>query len=114
MKTWLPIVCLCASVGTASAQVPGAPRWPSEGPPRPLAAREVKFPPYEVRTLDNGLQVVAVLHHEQPVVSMRMLVRAGAALDPKDKAGLANLAASLLDQGTTTQSASEMNDAIDF
>ena len=88
--------------------------WPTEPPPGPLAAREVKFPPYEIRTLDNGLQVVTVLHHEQPVVSMRMIVRAGAALDPKDKAGLANLAASLLDQGTTTKSAGEMNDAIDF
>jgi zinc protease len=98
---------------TASAQSTER-RWPSESPPRPLAARQVNFPPYEIRTLENGLQVVAVLHHEQPVVSMRMIVRAGAALDPKGKAGLANLAASLLDQGTTTKSAREMNDAIDF
>jgi zinc protease len=89
-------------------------RWPSEGQPRPLQARAVTFPPYEVRTLENGLQVVAVLHHEQPVVNMRMIVRAGASLDPRDKAGLADLAASLLDQGTTKQSASEMHDAIDF
>ena len=77
-------------------------------------ARDVSFPPYEMQTLPNGLQVVAVLHHEQPVVSMRMLVRAGSALDPKGKLGLAHLAASLLDQGTTTKSAQEMNDAIDF
>jgi zinc protease len=98
---------------SASAQDTGR-RWPTESPPRPLAARQVNFPPYEIRTLENGLQVVAVLHHEQPVVSMRMIVRAGAALDPKGKAGLANLAASLLDQGTTTKSAGEMNDAIDF
>jgi zinc protease len=94
----------------ASAQI----EWPTEAPPRPLAAHEVTFPPYELRTLDNGLRVVAVLHHEQPVISMRMIVRAGAALDPRGKAGLANLAASLLDQGTTTRSASEVNDAIDF
>ena len=39
----------CA-VSAASAQTL-APFWPSEAPPRPLAAREVKFPPYEVRTL---------------------------------------------------------------
>ena len=65
-------------------------------------------------TLDNGLQVVAVLHHEQPIVSMRMIVRSGAALDPRGKAGLADLAASLLDQGTTTRTANEMNDLIDF
>jgi zinc protease len=89
-------------------------RWPSESAPRPLPARAVKFPPYEVRTLDNGLRVVAILHHEQPVVSMRMIVRAGTSLDPRGKAGLADLAASLLDQGTTGRSASEVHDAIDF
>jgi hypothetical protein len=50
------------------AAVPAAAQnasWPSEGPPRPLAPREVRFPPYQVRTLPNGLQVVAVLHHER-------------------------------------------------
>jgi zinc protease len=91
-----------------------SPSWPSEGPPRPLPAREVRFPPYEIRMLPNGLQVVAVLHHEQPIVSMRMLVRAGGALDPKDKFGLADLTAALLTQGTETQSATELNEAIDF
>ena len=57
-----------------SAQVSN---WPSEGPPQPLPARAVKFPPYEVRTLANGLQVITVAHHEQPAVSMRMVARAG-------------------------------------
>jgi zinc protease len=88
--------------------------WPTERPPQPLAAREIKFPPYEIQTLPNGLQVVAVLHHEQPAVTMRLLVRSGTSSDPNDKLGLAHLAASLLDQGTTTKSAEEMNDAVDF
>ncbi len=56
--------------------------WPSEKPPQPLAARDVKFPPYEIRTLPNGMQVVVVEHHEQPIVTLRLLVRAGAASDP--------------------------------
>lgn len=90
------------------------PAWPAELPPRPLAARQVNFPPYEIRTLPNGLQVVAVLHHEQPVVSMRMIVRAGSALDPQNKLGLAQLTAALLDQGTATQSANELNESVDF
>ena len=97
--------------GLASAQTRP---WPSERPPQPLPAREIKFPPYEIQTLPNGLQVVAVLHHEQPVVTMRLLVRSGTAHDPKEKLGLAHLAASLLDQGTKTKSAEEMNDAVDF
>jgi zinc protease len=113
-------LCLCGFLfsvfsfslcGLAAAQTRP---WPSENPPRPLPAREIKFPPYEIQTLPNGLQVVAVLHHEQPAVTMRLLVRVGAAADPKNKLGLARLGASLLDQGTTTKSAQETNDAIDF
>ena len=88
--------------------------WPSEQPPRPLTAHEVTFPPYEVRTLGNGMRVVAVLHHEQPAVSIRLLVGAGSAQDPKGKGGVANLMASLLDQGTTTRSAQQIADQIDF
>ncbi|MBS1820283.1 MAG: insulinase family protein [Acidobacteria bacterium] len=89
-------------------------QWPAESPPRPLAARPWTFPAYEIRTLDNGLQVVAVLHHEQPVISMRMIVRAGAAQDPREKLGVANLVASLLDQGSGARSAREVQDEIDY
>jgi zinc protease len=88
--------------------------WPSERPPQPLPARAVKFPPYEVRTLANGLQVVTVSHHEQPAVSMRMVVRAGSVQDLPGKAGVAALAAALLDQGTTTRTAEQIADQIDF
>ena len=87
--------------------------WPSERAPRPLPAREVKFPPYATRTLSNGLQVVAVSHHEQPAVSLRLLIRAGGALDPSDKPGVASLAAAVLDQGTTTKSAEQIAATID-
>ena len=104
-------LCLCGSVPIVLAQ---APNWPNEFPPRPLPARNVNFPPYQIQTLLNGLQVIAVLHHEQPAVSMRLLFRAGSAADPKGKTGLAHVTASLLDQGTSTTSASQFNDAIDF
>jgi zinc protease len=93
-----------------SAQVKN---WPSERPPRPLAAHDVKFPPYAFRTLPNGLQVIAVSHHEEPAVSLRLIVRAGAAQDPERKPGVAALAANLLDQGTTTKSAEQIASTID-
>ena len=100
-------ICL---TGAGRAQ---APDWPSERPPRPLPARDVKFPPYAMRTLPNGLQVVAVSHHEQPAVSLRLLVRAGGAQDPPEKPGVASLAAALLDQGTATRSAERIAQTID-
>ena len=78
-----------AAVGSAQQ----APNWPSENPPRPLQSRPVTFPPYEIRQLANGMQVIVVMHHEQPEISMRLLVRAGSAYDPPGKTGLARLAA---------------------
>ena len=106
---WALGVLLCASGAGAQAV-----NWPSEGPPRPLAPHEFKFPPYEIRTLGNGMQVMIVLHHEQPAVTMRLLTRAGAAQDPAKKGGVAELVAHLLDQGTTTKSAQQIAEQIDF
>jgi zinc protease len=99
-----------AIASSASAQVQD---WPTERPPRPLPARQSSFPAYQIRTLANGLQVVAVSHHEQPAVSLRLLVRAGGSQDPSTKPGVAYLAASLLDQGTTTKSAEQIASTID-
>jgi zinc protease len=96
--------------GPAHAQVPN---WPSSSPPEPLPAREVKFPPYQFKTLPNGLQVIAVSHHEQPAVSLRLIVRAGGAQDPANKGGVATLVAALLDQGTTSKDAEQIASAID-
>jgi zinc protease len=106
---WVLGLAVCASVASAQNV-----NWPSERPPRPLAARKATFPPYEMRTLANGLQVIAVLHHEQPAVNIRMLVRAGSVQDLPGKAGVANLTAALLDQGTTSKSAEQIADQIDF
>src|SRR5215217_7368577 len=95
----LATITLLASAGVR-AQVKD---WPSEGAPRPLAARDVKFPPYEIRTLSNGM----------PVVTLRLLFQAGSVSDPQGKSGIAALTAALLDQGTTTRSAEQIADTID-
>jgi zinc protease len=87
--------------------------WPSERPPGPLPAPPVDFPAYEVRTLPNGLQVVAVLHHEQPSVSFRLIVKAGSVQEPGDTPGVAGFVASLLDKGTSSRSAGEIATLID-
>jgi predicted Zn-dependent peptidase len=112
--SWILGICV-ALQALHPVQARGQARdWPSEPQPRPLAAHAIEFPPYEIRPLANGMRVVAVLHHEQPAVSIRLLVGAGSAQDPKGKGGVANLTASLLDQGTTTRNAQQIADQIDF
>lgn len=106
----LSVLLLGLSVPSASAQTTA---WPIERMPPPLPPREVRFPPYDIRTLANGMQVITVLHHEQPAVTMRLLVRAGGAHDPEKKRGVSLLVSTLLDQGTTTRSAQQIADQID-
>ena len=103
---------LCVLVATA-AGAQQAPFWPTERPPRPLPPRDVKFPPYDIRGLSNGMQIITVLQNEQPAVTMRLLVKAGGAQDPDKKRGVASLLGSLLDQGTATRSAEQIADQID-
>lgn len=90
---------------SVGAQIIGAAGWPSERPPRPLASRPVAFPPYQLKTLPNGLQVLAIAWHEQPSVSVRLIIKAGAAQDPADRPGVASMVSALLNQGTTMKSA---------
>jgi zinc protease len=108
------IAAVALGLGTLAALVWAEQQpWPIERPPQALPARPVDFPPYEVRTLPNGLRVLVVLHHEQPSVSFRLLVGAGAVQEPADRPGVASFVAALLDQGTTTRSAGEIATLID-
>lgn len=99
--------------GVAASAQSQRPAWPSEKPPPPLASRRVNFPEFKIKTLANGLQVLAVSQNEQPAVSYRLLVRAGAAQDSAAKPGVAAFVAGLLDQGTTTRSAEVIANTIE-
>ncbi len=106
---------LLASVvvaGVVSVRAQNA-QWPREDPPRPLSSRPVTFPDYKLKTLPNGLQVVAVSQNEQPAVSFRLLIKAGAAQDAPAKVGVAAFVSALLDQGTTTRSAEVIANTIE-
>lgn len=99
---------------TTMAVAQTAQQWPREFPPRPLQPRPVIFPPFDIKKLSNGLTVVLVSQNEQPAVSVRMIVRAGSAQDPKERLGLAMLTAQLLDQGAGARSAQQIADDIDY
>ncbi len=71
----------------------------------PFATREV---------LPNGLVLLTAERRALPIVSVRVLVRAGSLHEPADLPGLANLAAVLLPQGTARRTALEISEAIDF
>lgn len=77
-------------------------------------AATLALPPMAEKTLPNGLKIIVAENHEQPVVSMRLLIKAGSCLDPADRAGLANMTAGLLRKGTASRDANKISQEIDF
>ncbi|MGE5926723.1 MAG: M16 family metallopeptidase [Gemmatimonadota bacterium] len=94
--------------------------------PRPLAAQAldrsvrpapgplptVQTPNVVKRSLPNGLQVWTVTQRELPTINASLVIRAGAVHDG-DKAGLASMTASVLDEGTSRHSSLEFARAVD-
>jgi len=64
--------------------------------------------------LDNGMVLLLSEKHSLPMVTISMAIRAGDMVEPAGKPGLASLTASLLTQGTTKRTASQISSEIDF
>ena len=77
-------------------------------PPKATRLAPVHFPPFKEATLPNGLALVVIEHHDQPVVSVSLAFRAGAIYDPAGKEGLSELTAELLSKGTPTRTAEQI------
>ncbi|OGL20054.1 MAG: hypothetical protein A3F92_05485 [Candidatus Rokubacteria bacterium RIFCSPLOWO2_12_FULL_71_22] len=71
----------------------------------PLAHREV---------LPNGIVLLVAERPAIPLVAVRVLMRAGAALDPPDRDGLASLTGAVLTRGTSTRTGPALDAAIEF
>jgi len=62
----------------------------------------------------EGMVVLISERHDLPIVKVNMIIKAGSTLEPEDKAGLANLTAELLTEGTKKRTSSQIRDEIDF
>ncbi|MDQ6885941.1 MAG: insulinase family protein [Gemmatimonadota bacterium] len=98
-------LALCAPRATAQ-------QFPTAAPP-PAPLNPSRFPPLQEATLPNGLRLVLVEQHKQPVVSITLSMPAGAVYDPPGKEGTAEMAAGLLTKGAGTRSADQIAAAIE-
>lgn len=64
--------------------------------------------------LSNGITLLVVETHALPMVNISVAVKGGAIYDPAGKAGVANLAAILLDEGTKKRTSKQIAEEIDF
>jgi len=106
----------CAPSQTAPAPLPPPPVTP-DAPFRaqpPAAGPEPFFqiPAYKRFKLKNGANVILAEFHDLPLVEMHLVINAGGGANPGGEAGLADLTANLLDEGTTTRSALQIAEQI--
>lgn len=84
------------------------------GPALTLGLSEGAEPLAKRYVFENGLTLLVAEKRALPIVTVHVVIKAGSLVEPKEKAGLANLVASLLTRGTKTRSAVEISEAIEF
>jgi zinc protease len=87
---------------------------PQETPPPPGKPSSVNIPAVKESKLKNGLPIVVVERKNVPLVTIRLLIKAGAKNENTISAGLADMTASLLTKGTKTRSATQIAEEIEF
>jgi len=97
------VVALGATAGDAAAKKP----WENFDYP-PLG--EIRIPDYERHVLPNGMTVFLLEDHTWPLVEGQVIVRTGAAFEPANKVGLAQIAGDVLRTGGTTSIAADQLD----
>jgi zinc protease len=79
-----------------------------DSPPAPAAIRAFEFPAVAQERLANGLLVQFARFGRLPLVTAQIVVDAGVAGEPAEKAGLAQLTASALDTGTADRTGEDL------
>lgn len=86
----------------------------TETPPAPAPPKGVSVPAVREKELANGLTVAVVPRTNVPLVTVQLLIKSGAASEPADKAGQANLTADMLTKGTKTRTATQIAEDMEF
>jgi zinc protease len=81
--------------------------------PEPGTNPVVQLPPTWQDQLANGIPVLGVNNSETPTVSLNVIFAVGQRDEPGDKAGLANLMATLMNEASQTRSAAEFTEALE-
>ena len=73
---------------------------------------EVTIPPVWKKSLGNGMKIWGIVQKELPLIQYSIVISGGHMLDELPKAGLANLTASLMNEGTKNKTPEELENAI--
>ncbi len=73
---------------------------------------EVTIPALWSDSLSDGMKVWGIVHNELPLIQYSLVIEGGHMLDKIDKPGVANLLATMMNEGTKNKTPEELEDAI--
>ena len=73
---------------------------------------ELTLPPVWTGSLSDGMKLYGITQNELPLIQYSIVMAGGHLLDTPDKAGVASLTASLMNEGTRNKTPEELEDAI--
>lgn len=73
---------------------------------------EVKTPQSWTGSLDNGLKIWGIKQSELPLIQYTLVIGGGHLLDNVEKSGLANMVATMMNEGTKSKTPEQLEDAI--
>jgi len=119
MKIWLCVVSLVLSSCSTLKHAPKAnydellaqENWRHELPSTQKEPVKPHFPKVLKSKLKNGLSILVVEDPRLPIVEITMAFKNGSALDPIGKAGLINLTANMLKEGTSALTSLDLAEA---
>lgn len=71
-----------------------------------------KMPTVWTGELSNGMSILGIEDYELPLVAFEITIKGGQLLDTPEKAGIASFTARMLNEGTATKTAAELEEAI--
>ncbi|HVR60814.1 MAG TPA: pitrilysin family protein [Polyangia bacterium] len=91
----------------ATPDAPFRAEAPAPGPEPAFAV-----PAFKRFKLPNGLEVVLAEFHDLPLIDLNLYVKSGGGANPPEMAGLAEMTANMLDEGTKTRTALQIADQL--
>ena len=113
MQTWLTDGDYVLDVQPYPGNLATTAKLDRSKPPALGKAETLTLPPMQKTTLSNGLKVVLAERHAAALVDFSLIVDAGYASDTQKTEGLASLTGRMLEEGTTSRSASAISEAFE-
>ncbi|MYN41601.1 insulinase family protein [Duganella sp. FT109W] len=113
MQTWLTDGDYVLDVQPYPTNLTTTAKLDRSQPPALGKASALTLPPMQKATLSNGLKVVLAERHAAALVDFSLIVDAGYASDTQKTEGLASLTGRMLEEGTTSRSASAISEAFE-